>query len=148
MFYLLFWHNFQFFLPSVVLKIYYASIIHQGLLLISTLAVEPLTLDYSDLVSEESPGIKATLNSLCAEPLDEFFVGILFGARKKGEEDCDFMQSKVVYFTNSRTVSISINTDVVAIPSHSATDYEYCAKGTLNDQAFIGKGLKLCNLLN
>ena len=123
----------------------YASIIRQGLSLTSTLAVEPLTLDYSDLISEESPAIKATLNSLCTEPLDHFFVGILFGTQKKGQEDCVFVQSKTVHFTDSRTISISLDTDVVTIPTHSATDYTYCAKGTLIDEAFLGKSLKLCN---
>lgn len=103
------------------------------------LTVDPLTLDHSDLTSEESPAIIATLNSLCTEPLHQFFVGILFGTKKKEEEDCDFVQSKTVYLTDSKTISISLDTDIVTIPTNQAADYEYCAKGALNDEAFIGK---------
>ena len=52
------------------------------------------------------------------------------------------MAIKTVYFTDSRIISISLDTDAVKIPTHQAADYEYCVKGKLNDEAFIGKSLK------
>ena len=52
------------------------------------------------------------------------------------------MAIKTVYFTDSRIISISLDTDAVKIPTHQAADYEYCVKRKLNDEAFIGKSLK------
>ena len=100
-------------------------------------------MDYSGLTSDDSPGITATLSSLCAEPLNSFFVGVLFGIQKIGGMDCIYMQSRTVLFMDSRNVFVSLDTDVVTIPTGQATDYEYCARVTLNDNLFDGKHSKL-----
>ena len=111
------------------------------------LIVDRLRLDYSHLTSDVSPAIEATLNSLCAEPLDQFFVTVLFGTKEKGKEDCVFTDSKTAHFTDSRIISISLDTNAVTIPTHQAANYEYCARGGLNDLAFTGKSVKTHNTI-
>ena len=96
-------------------------------------------MDYSDLTSDDSPGLTATLNSLCAEPLNHFFVGVLFGIQRIGGMDCRFMQSRTVLFIDSRTLFVPLDTDVVTIPTNQTADYEYCAEVTLNEELCNGK---------
>ena len=105
--------------------------------------VDPLSVDYSGLTSNISPGITATLNSLCAEPLNHFFVGVLFGVQRVGGMDCRFMQSRTMLFIDSRIVFVPLDTNVVTIPTDQATDYEYCARVTLNEELCDGKHSKL-----
>jgi len=49
------------------------------------------------------------------------------------------MQSRTVLFIDSRTVFVSLDTDVVKIPTDQAADYEYCARVTLNEELCDGK---------
>lgn len=119
----------------------------QYLTTLSCFSVAPLSVNYSGLASEDSPGITATLNSLCAEPLNHFFVGVLFGIKIIGGTNCRYMQSRTVLFIDARTVFVPLDTDVVIIPAYQAADYEYCAKATLNEELCDGK-LKACILLS
>ena len=95
-------------------------------------------MDYSNLTSD-SPGITATLNSLCAEPLNHFFIGVLFGIQRIGGTDCIYIQRRAVLFTDSRRVFVPLDTDIVTLPTDQAVLYEYCANVTLNDDSFDGK---------
>ena len=97
--------------------------------------VDAIHVNYSYLASKKSPKITVSLNPLCVEPLNTFFVGALFGIRKG--EDCIFMQSEEVYFT-SRILHIELDTSRVSIPNNTL-DYQYCARVALNTHFPEGK---------
>ena len=91
----------------------------------------------SALTSVESPGISVTLNSLCARPLSQYFIVVLFGVRRLGENDCVYTQSVTVTFGDDRDVFVPVDVNKVIIPTTQTTDYEYCARVSLNGQDLL-----------
>ena len=80
-------------------------------------------MEYS-LSSSDSPrGLRATLNPLCTEPLNEFFVQGLFGVRQAPNKECIYLQSSTQHFTDSNEIL-----DLTLEPAA----YEYCAEAILN----------------
>ena len=83
-------------------------------------------MEYS-LSSSDSPrGLRATLNPLCTEPLNEFFVQGLFGVRQAPNKECIYLQSSTQHFTDSNEIFIEV--DLTLEPAA----YEYCAEAILN----------------
>ena len=90
-----------------------------------------LFVEYS-LSSSDSPrGLRATLNPLCTEPLNELFVQGLFGVRQPPNKECIYLQSSTQHFTDSNEIFIEL--DLTLEP----TAYEYCAEAILNGRERI-----------
>ena len=96
--------------------------------------MDVLTVDYSMLSSVESPGIRVSLNPLCAGPLSQIFVLVLFGIQRLGEDNCIFMDSDAVKFGGDRDVFIPLDGNKVVIPTNQIRGYEYCARTSLSGQ--------------
>ena len=99
-----------------------------------------LYVEYS-LSSSDSPrGLRATLNPLCTEPLNQLFVQGLFGVRQPPNKECIYLQSSTQHFIDSNEIFIEL--DLTLEP----TAYEYCAEAILNGRERIivdGRGLCL-----
>ena len=68
--------------------------------LISLPVAAALFVEYSLSSSDSSHGLRATLNPLCAEPLNELFVHGLFGVRQAPNGECVYLQSSTQRFTD------------------------------------------------
>ena len=85
-------------------------------------------MEYS-LSSSDSPhGLRATLNPLCTEPLNQLFVQ---GVRQPPNKECIYLQNSTQHFTDSNEIFIEL--DLTLEP----TAYEYCAEAILNGRERI-----------
>ena len=85
------------------------------------------------LSSVESPGIRVSLNPLCAGPLSQNVL-VLFGIQRLGEDNCIFMDSDAVKFGGDRDVFIPLDGNKVVLPRIRMRDYEYCARASLSGE--------------
>lgn len=57
------------------------------------------------------------------------FVGVLFGIRNINDSDCKYRQRRTVYFNESRSLHIPVDTNEIPLSSGSM---EYCSRVELN----------------
>lgn len=101
-------------------------------------------LNDSILTSVEPDGITATLDPLCDDPSSQYFVAVLLGARKLGEDDCIFMQSVTVFLGENSSILDPLDINNIIIPANNnMSDHEYCAR-----VSFSGQEVLNCKLLN
>lgn len=128
-----FWHKYKKQLQCRSYIVYGTILIHTyNIFFISVDRL--MTVNYSMLLSVESPGIRVSLNPLCTGPLSQIFVLVLFGIQRLGEDNCIFMDSDAVKFGGDRDVFIPLDGNKVVLPTNQMGDYEYCARASLNGE--------------
>ena len=90
-----------------------------------------LFVEYFLSSSDSRRGLRATLNPLCTEPLNELFVQGLFGVRQAPHNECIYLQSSTQHFMDSNEIFIELDLTL------ELTAYEYCAEAILNGRIIV-----------